>query len=78
MLYIKHFGSANTLQSYSLSDILAFILAILHDIFMLNLHILLFVFSMSGPKQNAGSLLDPVSDAFWYTLSHGSFDNGLF
>ena len=33
-------------------------------------HISLFVFSMVGSKQNAGSLLTPVSDTIFYTLSH--------
>ena len=46
----------------------------------------LFVFSIDGPKQNAGSLLTLVSDTVFYALSHGtlgfafhgSFDNQLF
>ena len=46
----------------------------------------LFVFSIDGPKQNAGSLLTPVSDTVFYALSHGtrgfvfhgSFNNQLF
>ena len=32
----------------------------------------LFVFSINGPKQNARSLLTPVSDPAFYALSHGS------
>ena len=32
----------------------------------------LFVFSINGPKQNARSLLTPVSDPTFYALSHGS------
>ena len=32
----------------------------------------LFVFSVNGPKQNARSLLTPVSDPTFYALSHGS------
>ena len=46
----------------------------------------LFVFSIVGPKQNAGSLLTAVSGAILYALSHGtlrfafhgSFNNQLF
>ena len=45
----------------------------------------LFVFSIDGPKQNAGSLLTPVSDIVFYALSsgthgfalHGSFNKHL-
>ena len=33
----------------------------------------LFVFSIDGPKQNAGSLLTPVSGTFFHALSHGTF-----
>ena len=32
----------------------------------------LFVFSMVGSKQNAGSLLTPVSDTVFNALSHGT------
>ena len=32
----------------------------------------LFVFSLSDPKQNARSLLTPVSGTVFYALSHGS------
>ena len=32
----------------------------------------LFVFSMGGPKQNAGSLLTLVSHKVFYALSHGT------
>ena len=32
----------------------------------------LFVFSIDGPKQNAGSLLTPVSNIVLYALSHGT------
>ena len=46
----------------------------------------LFVFLIDGPKQNAGSLLTPVSQTVFYALSHctlgfafhGSLDNLLF
>ena len=45
----------------------------------------LFVFSIDGPKQNATSLLTPVSNIVFYALSsgtlgfalHGSFNNHL-
>ena len=33
----------------------------------------LFVFLIDGPKQNAGSLLTPVSDTAFHALSHGTF-----
>ena len=41
---------------------------------LLEAHVLraLFVFSINGPKQNARSLLTPVSDPTFYALSHGS------
>ena len=32
----------------------------------------LFVFSIVGPKQNAGSLLTPVSDTVLFSLLHGT------
>ena len=38
---------------------------------------LLFVFSMVGPKQNAGSLLTPVCDTVFYALSHGTLGFAL-
>ena len=49
-------------------------------------HCTLFVFSICGPKQNARSLLKPVSYTVFYALSHGnlhfvlhgSFTNRLF
>ena len=37
----------------------------------------LFVFSKLGPKQNAGSLLTPVSDTVFYALSHGTLGFAL-
>ena len=37
----------------------------------------LFVFSICDPKQNARSLLTPVSDAVFYALSHGSLSFAL-
>ena len=37
----------------------------------------LFVFSIVGPKQNAGSLLAPVSDTVFYALSHGTLGFSL-
>ena len=33
----------------------------------------LFVFLIVGPKQNAGSLLTPVSGTVFHALSHGTF-----
>ena len=36
-----------------------------------------FVFSMVGPKQNAGSLLTPVSDTIFDALSHGTLGFAL-
>ena len=38
----------------------------------LRLSLPLFVFMIVGPKQNAGSLLTPVSDTVFYALSHCS------
>ena len=38
----------------------------------------LFVFSINGLKQNARSLLTPVSDPDFYALSHGSLHFGLY
>ena len=37
----------------------------------------LFVFSIVGPKQNAGSLLTPVSDTVFNALSHGTLGFAL-
>ena len=37
----------------------------------------LFVFSIYGHKQNAGSLLTPVSDTVFYALSHGTLSFAL-
>ena len=37
----------------------------------------LFVFSIVGPKQNAGSLLTAVSDTVLYALSHGTLSFAL-
>ena len=37
----------------------------------------LFVFSMVVPKQNAGSLLTPVSDTVFYALSYGNLGFAL-
>ena len=37
----------------------------------------LFVFSIVGPKQNAGSLLTLVSDTVFYALSHGTLGFAL-
>ena len=37
----------------------------------------LFVFSIVGPKQNARSLLTPVSNTVFHALSHGSFGFAL-
>ena len=37
----------------------------------------LFVFSVVGPKQNAGSLLTAVSDTVLYALSHGTLRFGF-
>ena len=37
----------------------------------------LFVFSIDGLKQNAGSLLTPVSYTFFYALSHGTLGFAL-
>ena len=37
----------------------------------------LFVFSVVGPKQNAGSLLTAVSDTVLYALSHGTLGFAL-
>ena len=37
----------------------------------------LFVFSMVGSKQNAGSLLTQVSDTVFHALSHGTFGFAL-
>ena len=37
----------------------------------------LFVFSIDDPKQNAGSLLTPVSDTVFYALSHGTLGFAL-
>ena len=37
----------------------------------------LFVFSLSDPKQNARSLLTPVSGTVFYALSHGSLGFAL-
>ena len=37
----------------------------------------LFVFSIVGPKQNAGSLLTPISDTVFYALSHGALGFAL-
>ena len=39
--------------------------------------IALFVFSIVGPKQNAGSLLTPVSETVFYALSHGTLGFAL-
>ena len=39
--------------------------------------IALFVFLIVGPKQNAGSLLTPVLDTIFHTLSHGTFGLAL-
>ena len=41
------------------------------------MHGALFVFSIVGPKQNAGSLLTPVSDTVLYALSHGTLGFAL-
>ena len=41
---------------------------------MLNL---LFVFLIVGPKQNAGSLLTPVSETVFYALSYGTLGFAL-
>ena len=44
-------------------------------------HTALFVFSIVGSKQNAGSLLTPVSDTVFHDLSHGTlgfFVHGSF
>ena len=38
----------------------------------------LFVFSINGLKQNARSLLTPVSHPDFYALSHGSLHFGLY
>ena len=53
--------------------------------FHVSRNVSLFVFSIDGPKQNATSLLTPVSDIVFYALSsgtlgfalHGSFNNHL-
>ena len=37
----------------------------------------LFVFLIVGPKQNAGSLLTPVSETVFYALSHGTLGFAL-
>ena len=37
----------------------------------------LLVFSIVGPKQNAGSLLTPVSDTVFNALSHGTLGFAL-
>ena len=37
----------------------------------------LFVFSIVGPKQNAGSLLTPVYGTVFYALSHGTIGFAL-
>ena len=37
----------------------------------------LFVFSLSDPKQNARSLLTPVSGTVFYALSHGTLGFAL-
>ena len=37
----------------------------------------LFVFSIDDPKQNAGSLLTPVSSTVFDALSHGTLDFAL-
>ena len=37
----------------------------------------LFVFSLFGPKQNAGSLLTAVSETVLYALSHGTLGFAL-
>ena len=41
-------------------------------------HGALFVFSINGLKQNARSLLTPVSHPDFYALSHGSIHFGLY
>ena len=54
-------------------------------ILIVNWIVSLFVFSIDGPKQNAGSLLTPVPSIVFYALSsgtlgfalHGSFNNHL-
>ena len=40
-------------------------------------HRTLFVFLMVGPKQNAGSLLKPVSETIFDALSHGTLSFAL-
>ena len=40
-------------------------------------YVSLFVFWISGPKQNARSLLTHVSDPTYYALSHGSLGFAL-
>ena len=42
--------------------------------------LMLFVSSMVGPKQNAGSILTPISDSYFHVPSHGSLGafNGSF
>ena len=40
-------------------------------------HIALFVFSIVGPKPNAGSLLTLVSDTVFYALSYGTLGFAL-
>ena len=37
----------------------------------------LFVFLIVGPKQNAGSLLTPVSETVFYALSYGTLGFAL-
>ena len=46
------------------------------DLFTLTLKPL-FVFSLSDPKQNARSLLTPVSGTVLYVLSHGTLGSAL-
>ena len=41
------------------------------------LYVSLFVFSIDGPKQNAGSLLTPVSNIVFYALSSGTLGFAL-
>ena len=58
---------------------------IIDHVYLFKERIPLFVFSIDGPKQNATSLLTPVSNIVFYALSsgtlgfalHGSFNNHL-
>ena len=44
---------------------------------MIQIILPLFVFLLVGPKQNAGSLLTPVSDTILDALSHGTLGFAL-